>query len=206
MLLSRIFKATTSQTSKKNQKNNIFITSIEIYDDENFANLIKFDYILNQNIIIDKQFIEWRFDHRERNIIMIQWKSSNARIYKKINIKYYSSLYNKNTLLCLSNERVENQKQKRIYAYDRNNKSILQNATFVYFSIKKHSKNFFHSNTKKKRYVFDFYLNTKTKVSEMSFRTWETRITFKCIWNDSFKRVDLTILKNFFKAQTRYNE
>ena len=58
MLLLRIFKITTNQTSKKNQKNNIFIISIEIYDDENFANLIKFNDILNQNTIIDKQLIE----------------------------------------------------------------------------------------------------------------------------------------------------
>ena len=73
-------------------------------------------------------------------------------------MKYCSSLYNKNTFLCLSNEKVENQKQKRIYAYDKDNKSILQNVTFVYFSTENHSKKFFHSNTKKKRYVFDFYL------------------------------------------------
>ena len=43
---------------KKNQKNDIFMTSIEAYDDENFANLMKFDDILNQNTTIDEQFIE----------------------------------------------------------------------------------------------------------------------------------------------------
>ena len=195
-----------SDIKQKNQDAEIAITSIETHRDEDFADLVRPDDILNQDTTTDEQPIEWRIGGRGRDMILIQWESSNARIYKEISMNYCPPSYDKHNFSCLTNDRVENQKHDDVYEYGRDNKSILQNIAFAYFSTEEHSEKFLHSDTKEKRYISDSYLIKWTEDSEMLFRTWKTRITVRRVWSGNFKRVDLAILKDFLKAQIRYNE
>lgn len=150
--------------------------------------------------------MKWRSDDREKNIMIIQWKSSNFRIYKKIFIFYVFFDFNKQNFICVANNKFEKQKMKKIYKFTKHNKSILQEMTFVYFSTKKHSKSLFHSNIKFKRYFFEFYKIKWIDSNENIDNSWKTRIIVRRVWKSNAKRANFAIWKTFIKIQIRHKE
>ena len=189
---------------QEDQEAGIALTSIEAHGD--VEDLVGPDDILDQDTTTDGKPIGWRPGGRGRDMVMVEWGPPNARVYKEISMKYCPPPFSKDSLPCLSDERVGDQKHKGVYEYGRGNRPILQGVAFAYPSTEEHPEKFLHPDTKGKRYVPGSYLIKWTEGSGMSFRTWETRTTVRRIWGGSPKRADLAILEGFLKAQTRYNE
>ena len=191
---------------QEDQDAGIAMTSIEAHRDEDLADLVGPDDILDQDTTTDGQPIGWRTGGRGRDMVLVQWGPPNARIYKEISMNYCPPSYGKHNLPCLTNDRVGDQKHDGVYEYGRGNKPILQGIAFAYPSTEEHPEKFLHPDTKGKRYIPGSYLIKWTEGSGMSFRTWETRTTVRRVWGGNPKRADLAILEGFLKAQTRYNE
>ncbi|KAL8795917.1 MAG: hypothetical protein Q9195_001661 [Heterodermia aff. obscurata] len=64
-----------SDIKQENQKADIAMTSIETYDDEDLADLVKPDDILDQDTTTDEKLIGWRSGGRERDMIVVDGMS-----------------------------------------------------------------------------------------------------------------------------------
>ena len=191
---------------QEDQETGIPLTSIEAHLDEDLADLVGPDDILDQDDLTGGEPICWRPGGRGRDMVLVQWGPPNARVYKEISMKYCPPAYGKHNLSCLTDDRVGDKKTRGVYDYGRGNRPILQGVAFAYPATEEHPEKFLHPDTKGKRYIPGSYLIKWTEGSGMSFRTWETRTTVRRVWGGSPKRADLAILEGFLKAQTRYNE